>query len=370
MVVLGNAASVLVATEYGFESRTLPTPTVPAYPPGRVHRLGDVAAALGLADAKFITHAVAVETSAYEELALDWVFHYYQLTCPVAARAAGARVATLVTWPDHGRFQSSLFSDCATSIDVCAKAFERTLRDHEQSSISDVGQLLFDRSDLAFSPTYPDTDRLVGSVAGVEYVGHVGWKTIEKDEPDWLLDWPRPGQLGLLLYAGVGDISIAQFVESANAAFGETEFDVVIAVGRAPTEHNMSQQSLSRNIRVEHVVPATSVLQRSNALVCHGGINTLMNAVKCGVPTLAFAERDPERLYFVERLEQLGIARNGRREHLTSGELAAAVRALVRECESAAEAFSATLPKLDGASAILDAMEGRQVEVPDRRVVP
>jgi UDP:flavonoid glycosyltransferase YjiC (YdhE family) len=359
VVVLGGPASLRIAHEHGFETRALPVPSAPAYPRNGVHRLGDVAASMGLADPLFVSEAINVEADAYRELRLDWVFHYYQLTCPVAARVASARVATLVTWPDHGMFRSGLFAGEEPEPDGCALAFAPALQEHGQEGIGDVGELLFDRSDLVFSPTYPEADPLVGRLPGVSYVGHVGWKAVETASVDWLEGWPSTGQTGVLLYAGIGDISLEEFVRSAVVSFAGSEFDVIVAAGPEARDVSSFTHSRSPNVRVEAVVPATSVLERCSALVCHGGTNTLMNGLKHGTPTLAFPGSDPERDYFVGRLEHLGLARRGTRALLTNGGLAGAVRALLAECGQGAPAVGPDGPALAGAAAIVDAMEAR-----------
>src|SRR5436309_7996963 len=85
IVVISSHRAVSMIREEGFRVIEAPAPLGPSYPEGPVHRLADAAGALGFGDESFVRETMNLEIDIYRSLAIDIVFHDYQLTAPVAA---------------------------------------------------------------------------------------------------------------------------------------------------------------------------------------------------------------------------------------------------------------------------------------------
>ena len=87
------------------------------------------------------------------------------------------------------------------------------------------------------------------------------------------------------------------------AAFADTGWHVVMALGRTPRE---SLGSLPDNVEVAASVPQQAILRHATVFVSHAGMNSIMEALTCAVP-LVMLPQVPEQDLNARRVKELGL---------------------------------------------------------------
>lgn len=110
---------------------------------------------------------------------------------------------------------------------------------------------------------------------------------------------------GKVLYVSAGTVFARgpKFFGAVVAAFGETEWTVLLATGH--TDPAMLGP-LPANVVAHRAVPQLAVLARAEVFLTHAGMNSVMEALVAGVP-MALAARSTEQRYLAGRLAGLGV---------------------------------------------------------------
>jgi UDP:flavonoid glycosyltransferase YjiC (YdhE family) len=134
--------------------------------------------------------------------------------------------------------------------------------------------------------------------ANCSIVGPLMWSGWTRPEP-WLdeLD-TRP-----LIYVTMGSTVEAQsvLVKIINA-LRDAPYNVVVSTGSL----TLSDLELPAHIRVFATVSGETVMQRSTAVVYHGGHGTLLQALKAGVPSLALPT-NPDQILVAQQARALEV---------------------------------------------------------------
>ncbi len=95
---------------------------------------------------------------------------------------------------------------------------------------------------------------------------------------------------------------LARFVQ----AFRDGEVDVLVALGEGADPG--IADGAPENVRFSKYLPFTKVLPHCDALLCHGGFNTVMSALRAGVPTVCVPlGSDHDHNAYICRREGFGI---------------------------------------------------------------
>ena len=154
------------------------------------------------------------------------------------------------------------------------------------------------------------TGALVGPAPGVELVGPSLPRGARGDEVAFPWDWldppgGAPGSAGRpLVYCSFGSQIYHQ-----PALFR----CVLEAVADQPVQLVVSASDLAlgpvpRNVLVRPYVPQLALLRRASVLITHGGANSVMEAIACGVPIL-IAPLCNDQFHQVHFIERAGIGR-------------------------------------------------------------
>lgn len=288
--------------------QVVPLPGVPhvGYPDqDDVLRLDDLLSRSVYTDADFVSHLIERQCELLVEHNVDAVFHDYDLTSVVAGTLLGIPVVSPVTWPDHSSFGGGS-SGYRPSDGQARRAFDAALRRYGRTVPGSLSDLLFGWSARLVFPLPPVLDPIVALHADGAYVGRLAWESLDRALPCDAADaWPRPGQRAVLAYTSGPPTDVPHYLDKCTEAFDGTDIDVLITAGR-PVPH-WSHRSPRGNVRVVPLVPLRRLLDRAEALICHGGRNTLASAVEAGVPALVFPGDDPERGYFADMLARQGL---------------------------------------------------------------
>jgi len=139
-------------------------------------------------------------------------------------------------------------------------------------------------------------------------------------------------------------------------ALASEPIDVIVTVGRALDPGRFGTQPDS--VHIERYIPQSLLLDRVDAIVCHGGFNTVMGALRAGVP-LVIAPSGADQPIHASRCKALGAAVVVGATPLDPAEIRTAVHAVlensaIREAARAIATQIAALPDVSGAAKIVE----------------
>jgi len=120
----------------------------------------------------------------------------------------------------------------------------------------------------------------------------------------------------------------AEFYNLCFDAFGQTEWQVVLAFGQQIDPAELKEPP-ANFIAVPHV-PQLEVLARADVFVSHGGMNSTMESLTFGVP-LVVVPQMPEQEMTARRVQELGLGLALEKETLTAEKLRAAVEQIAHD---------------------------------------
>jgi MGT family glycosyltransferase len=259
----------------------------------------------------------------------------------VVGDAVGAVVVTLT----FGRLPQPAFE-----IDAAGDAL-RDLR-RTQGLGPDLGTLFAGPVLVPAPRSYVDPAELVlPTVSFVQPVPHDGAGGSEL--PGWVSDLgARP-----VVYVTLGNIinrdyRFRPFVE----ALGSEPVDVIVTVGRSVDPASFGP--LPENLHVEQYIPNSLLLPHVDAVVCHGGFNTVMGALAFGRP-LVLAPITADQPIHARRCAALGAGRVINSEAMAPTEIRSATRAVLddssyREAAAQLQREIAALPDIHATAAIVE----------------
>jgi MGT family glycosyltransferase len=149
----------------------------------------------------------------------------------------------------------------------------------------------------------------------------------DDDDPGALADLLPRGD-GPLVLVSLGTVHNAwpEFFSMCLEAFADSELRVVMSVGNASTCERLG--TLPDNIRAAPRLPQIALLRRSSVFVTHGGMNSTMEALSCGVP-LVVVPQATDQLVTAQRVAKLRVGRRLARDEVTAERLSEVVRSLL-----------------------------------------
>lgn len=137
--------------------------------------------------------------------------------------------------------------------------------------------------DLILVPSIPELDPLPPQAERSHYVGPLIRSAASgQAEPDWMAALPDDRPVVYVTVGGGSDavrgLDLLSFWE---AAFADTDWDVVISTGGKPVPRRQY-----RDMRVFSWVPGAAMVARADVVLFHGGYGTMMETVQAGVPAV------------------------------------------------------------------------------------
>ena len=132
----------------------------------------------------------------------------------------------------------------------------------------------------------------------------LGASIYERDEGEFTLPEPKKP----LIYISLGTVvrGVVSFFKKCIEAFEGANVQVIMSVGNSCEVERLGH--LPDNFQVYPTVPQVSVLKRASVFVTHGGMNSVSEALVCGVPmvVIPFMADQPTN---ARRIEELGLGR-------------------------------------------------------------
>lgn len=193
---------------------------------------------------------------------------------------------------------------------------------------------------LADIPEYGPTEDTPDTV---RYVGPVLWEP-EMAMPVWFdrLDPHRP-----VFYFTMGSTGYTKFFTDAIRLFGETDTQVIITTGGL----FLDVDRIPSNCFIEEFAPGYAIMERSDAVVSHGGNGTVYQALSAGTPMVGIPFHLDQEVN-LQRVEALGVGKMISIRDGNASNLSDALRTLLRDPSYRENAgiLRKSLARYDGAS--------------------
>ena len=172
---------------------------------------------------------------------------------------------------------------------------------------------------LADIPEYGPTENLPSKF---RYIGPVMWEP-DMDLPEWYhkLDPERP-----VFYFTMGSTGYTRFFNQAIQIFGDTEYQIVITTGGL----FMDVDRIPANCFIEEFAPGRASMEKSSAVVNHGGNGTVYQAITAGTPLVGIPYHLDQEIN-LQRVEDLGFVFMISEKRCNSATLINALQKLVRD---------------------------------------
>jgi len=211
----------------------------------------------------------------------------------VVGEAIGAPVATVT----FGRVPHPAYD-----ADAAGQALAELRSNHGLDPDPELATMFAGPVFVPAPPSYAEPD--ISILPTVRFVQPLIHDTTGKEQlPSWVSELgSRP-----VVYVTLGNIfndqsMFATFI----TALAHEPMDVIVTVGRSVDPGVFGAQPA--NIHIERYVPQSQLLPHVDVVVCHGGFNTVMGALKVGRP-LVVSPLSADQPVHAERSRALGVAR-------------------------------------------------------------
>ncbi len=158
---------------------------------------------------------------------------------------------------------------------------------------------------------------------------HVSTEQVDGRLPEWFagLDLSRP-----VVFAGFGTVvynlpGAAEFVGDVIAALGDVDCTAVLAVGSGG---DTTRYRVPDNVRLVDFVDQALMLEGCDLFVTHGGLNSMKEALRLGVPMVAVPVLDDHR-HNADRCAAIGVSRTVPLAGASRAAMADAIREVLAE---------------------------------------
>jgi MGT family glycosyltransferase len=236
-------------------------------------------------------------------------------------------------------------------------ANRRVRRLAQQYAIPPLGprSLLSAPGDLAISYTSAYFQPFADTVP--ETVRFVGWTLREAPAGQgFALDVP-PGKRLIYISLGTLNNKAVAFFQCCIDAFRGQDDHVLMSTGNAIDPAIFG--ALPANITIQRWVPQSEVLRRAALFISHGGLNSVHDALYCGVPLLLVPQQE-EQAFNARRVVELGAGLMLENRQVSAPALRSLSARLLAEASFKAQAqrIGATLREAGGAARAADEVEG------------
>jgi MGT family glycosyltransferase len=259
----------------------------------------------------------------------------------------------LLNWPTLRLIVPMLLRDLGSGV----AANRRVRRLAKQYAVPPLGpsSLLSAPGDLAISYTSASFQPFADTVP--DTVRFVGWTLRESPASQAFALGVPPGKRLIYVSLGTMNNKAVAFFKHCIDAFSGQDASVLMSTGNAIDPAAFG--ALPANIAIRGWVPQTEVLQRAALFISHGGLNSVHDALYCGVPLLLVPQQE-EQAFNARRVVELGAGLMlEKRQVSAAGLRSGAARLLAAPSFKAqAERIGATLRAAGGAARAADEVEG------------
>lgn len=301
-----------------------------------VHSFDEVLFLTGAINEAYFRRAVACVRKAIKTYQPDIVYSEFNLSAIVAAKVEGVRLFTNYSYPVQPSYAASA---------KLAKGINRVLEELSLPTVTYV-QELFSWADYQIVPSSYELEPILGEniiFTGPfdSYKKHEAMKVSSKHNK-------------ILAYMGSGTITNKVLIKELEAAFKESEYEVYIAASG-------EKEQTRGNIHIASFIDFKTLLPEAAVFIHHGGQNSMMDALRYGVPQLICPGKVFERKYNGASIamRKAGIVIDER--HFVREHLRKTVTTLIesKSFRENSEALWDDIERLDGAKRIIDMINAK-----------
>ena len=136
----------------------------------------------------------------------------------------------------------------------------------------------------------------------------------KKGQDDFPFD-KLTGQRVIYISLGTLHNNNPHFYDSCLDGFAEKEYHVVMSIGNNLGKNKFND--VPRNFIIRHSVPQQKLLEKVDLFLTHGGMNSVNEAICCGVPMLLFPHQYEQKM-ISQRVREMGIGNIMKIKRITS----------------------------------------------------
>ncbi|QGZ96618.1 glycosyltransferase, MGT family [Terricaulis silvestris] len=258
----------------------------------------DIAAYLGLTENDFVDQSQRVERKAIKEFKPDAVFVESNVTMPLTCLEDHIPLASTFTWADTSSLslttQGMRSSVPPTRLDRHNDSLQRM----GVEPIADLSDLTVRFAQLILVPMTPSLEPELSDHARFRFVGDLLFHSLEYGELPAAVGAVLKSRPRVYVYLGTSDLEESIWVKTLQDAVGISD----LAIVAASREHEMTQPRLA----IQRWLPGGGVMSSADICLHAGTANTMMLAVRHGVPQMLLPFSDSERRYHAEKIVALG----------------------------------------------------------------
>jgi UDP:flavonoid glycosyltransferase YjiC (YdhE family) len=183
---------------------------------------------------------------------------------------------------------------------IMRRAMAAALKAHGKPAL-DPHQLYFDPAILKIVPSIPELDGTDPARRDICYVGHLLGDVQVEAAPQ-----VDPAQRYVLVYVGTGSISLEKLRAVLPQVFS-ADGPLTCLVGAQSVE----QPKRYGGVEFRPYIPVEALLPQSDWMICHGGQNSIIQALRRDVPLLIFPGPIFERRFNARKVQEAGAGRMG-----------------------------------------------------------
>ena len=195
-------------------------------------------------------------------------------------------------------------------------------------------------------PAYSPCDDLPPTF---RYVGPLFWEP-DLAVPDWLGDWRKERPL---VYLSFGSTGLGDYFPVVLELLARRDVDVIVTTGGLAEIPDPPP-----GVRVAEILPGSTVLEKADLLVCHGGNGTIYQALAQGVPLVGIPTCITQEIE-MDQVERLGCGIQINEVRFRVTELAEAIDRVLadRSYTAAAERAAEAIRRWDAPATAADEIE-------------
>lgn len=254
----------------------------------------------GMADEEFSEAAVKAELEAIKEFKPDVIFAETRLSAAISAEVAGIPTVMIASWPITPDFPQNRMHQGRLE-DV----YNRILRKYKLPEIENITELFYQRATVKMAPTIPELEPDLDA----EQIKFVGYILDEEDKnqklPEWYDSWKYEKRV--FIYLSVGAFIPDLYMQVILDTFKDSPYGIMCGCGFHYSISSLHSQY--DNIKFSRYFPVASIIKDTNAVIFHGGQDTMLTTLINGVPSLTLPGNHFERDYNATNLEKLGVSK-------------------------------------------------------------
>lgn len=296
--VIGGALKKFVE-EKGYYAYDYPVP-IPKKTMINIQSAVDFIDWTGMAEEVFSQAAVKAELEAIKDFKPDVIFAETRLSAAISAEITGVPTVMIASWPISPDFpQNRMHQGRLEGV------YNQILEKYHLQGIENITELFYKRATVKIAPTIPELEpELDGSE--VQFVGYILDEADKKQKlPEWYDSWNYDKKI--FVYLSVGALIPDLYMQVILETFKNSSFGVMCGCGFHYSIGSLSSQY--ENIKFERYFPVASIMNDIQAVIFHGGQDTMLTTLLHGVPSLTIPGNHFEREYNATNLEKLGVSK-------------------------------------------------------------